>query len=113
MAPDRGRRLKARAPARDGRGWSVFDRGAPRPVSALEIAGPDRLLLRHAACTGGPQERAVGYCLFGEQLGRGNAVTDDWGERAPSLPGLDGTWRFDFPLQSTLLPAGPAGRGGP
>lgn len=112
VAHDAGRRLKARDPARDGRGWSVFDGDAPRPVAAMEVAGADRLLLRHAACSGDPERRAVGYCLFGEQLGRGNAVTDDWSAHAPPLPGLDGGWRFDMPLQATLLPvvAGPRGR---
>ncbi len=105
VAHDRGRALKASRAALDGRGWSVFDEGgARRAVAALEVAGPDRLLLRHAPCTGAPGRRAVGYCLFGQQLGRGNAVTDDWATRGAPPAGLGAAWRFDLPLQATLLP---------
>jgi hypothetical protein len=105
VAHDRGRRLLAAGAARDGRGWSVFDGGARRGVVAMEIVGADRILLRHEACTAGPEAREVGYCLLGEQVGRGNAVTDDWAAQAVPLPhGLDEDWRFDFPLQATLLP---------
>ncbi len=103
-----GRRLKASRAAQDGRGWSILDDGARRRVTGLEVTGPDRLRLRHAACTGPEGRRALGYALLGEQVGRGNAVTDDWGERDPQAPppaGLRrGEWRFDLPLQATLLP---------
>jgi hypothetical protein len=61
-------------------------------------------LIHHEPCIGGPQHRAVGYCLNGEQLGRGNAVTDDWSAHASLPHGLDEDWRFDFPLQATLVP---------
>jgi hypothetical protein len=109
LDPGGGRRLKAGRAAQDGRGWSVLDDGARRRVTGLEIAGPDRLRLRHAACTGPAGQRALGYALFGEQLGRGNAVTDDWGEGdarppPPAPAGLSREWRFDLPLQATLLP---------
>jgi hypothetical protein len=102
---DRGRALKASRAALDGIGWSVSDEGRPRIVKAVELRGADCVVLRHESCAGPPERREVGYCLFGEQLGRGNAVTDDWGARgAPPPRGLDAAWRFDFPLQATLLP---------
>ncbi|MBV1795678.1 hypothetical protein [Siccirubricoccus sp. G192] len=101
---DQGRRLKASRAARDGRGWSVLDQGASRAVTAMELMGTDRILLRHEPCLGGAQRRAIGYCLHGEQVGRGNAVTDDWSAYASLPPGLGADWRFDFPLQATLLP---------
>ena len=105
IAHDRGRALKASRAAMDGRGWSVLDDGRGRAVQAMELRGADRIAPRHEPCTGAPERRAVGYCLFGEQLGRGNAVTDDWSARGTALPrGLDAAWRFDFPLQATLLP---------
>ena len=104
VAHDRGRALKASRAALDGRGWSVFDEGRGRAVGAIELRGGDRVVLRHEACTGAPERREVGYCLFGEQLGRGNAVTDDWSARGAPPRGLDAAWRFDFPLQATLLP---------
>ncbi len=104
VAHDRGRALKASRAALDGRGWSVFDEGRGRAVAAIELRGADRIALRHEACAGAPERREVGYCLHGEQLGRGNAVTDDWGARGQPPRGLDATWRFDFPLQATLLP---------
>ena len=105
VAHDRGRALKASRAALDGRGWSVLDEGRQRAVSAIELRGGDRIVLRHEACAGAPERREIGYCLFGEQVGRGNAVTDDWGARGQPLPrGLDAAWRFDFPLQATLLP---------
>ena len=104
VAHDRGRALKASRAALDGRGWSVFDEGRSRAVGAIELRGADRIALRHEACTGAPERREVGYCLHGEQLGRGNAVTDDWSARGQPPRGLDAAWRFDFPLQATLLP---------
>ena len=104
VAHDRGRALKASRAALDGRGWSVFDEGRGRAVAAIELRGGDRVVLRHEACTGAPERREVGYCLHGEQLGRGNAVTDDWSARGQPPRGLDAAWRFDFPLQATLLP---------
>ena len=70
----------------------------------MELRGADRIALRHEACTGAPERREVGYCLLGEQLGRGNAVSDDWSARGQPPRGLDATWRFDFPLGATLLP---------
>ncbi len=106
VAHDRGRALKANRAASSGRGWAVLDEGRERSVSGIELRGPDRIVLRHEACTGAPTRREIGYCLYGEQLGRGNAVTDDWAERGAPLPrGLDpAAWRIDFPLQATLLP---------
>jgi hypothetical protein len=104
VAHDRGRRLKASGAARDGRGWSVFDRAAKRAVTAMALRGSDQVLIHHEPCIGGSQHRAVGYCLNGEQLGRGNAVTDDWSAHASLPHGLDEDWRFDFPLQATLVP---------
>ena len=104
VAHDRGHALKASLAAADGRGWSVFDQGRSRPVSSVELGGADRIVLRHEGCTGPTERRAVGYCLLGEQLGRGNAITDDWGGLGPPPTGLDAGWRFDFPLQATLLP---------
>jgi GAF domain-containing protein len=101
---DRGRSLKASRGALDGRGWSVLDEGRRRAVTAIELRGGDGIVLRHEPCAGPPERREVGYCLFGEQLGRGNAVTDDWGGRGQPPRGLDAAWRFDFPLQATLLP---------
>jgi hypothetical protein len=101
---DQGRHLKASHAALDGRGWSVLDEGRRRAVAAIELRGSDRIVVRHEPCAGPPERREVGYCLFGEQLGRGNAVTDDWGSRGQPLRGLDAAWRFDFPLQATLLP---------
>ena len=73
----------------DGRGWSVLDGGRSRAVAAMELRGGDRIVLRHEACTGPPDRREVAYCLHGEQLGRGNAVTDDWGARGRPPHGLD------------------------
>jgi hypothetical protein len=104
VSHDQGQRLKASGAARDGRGWSVFDRAAKRAVTAMALRGSDQVLIRHEPCIGGPQHRAVGYCLNGEQLGRGNAVTDDWSAHASLPHGLDEDWRFDFPLQATLVP---------
>lgn len=102
---DRGRALKASRAALDGIGWSVFDDGRPRVVKAIELRGADRVALRHEPCAGPQGRREVGYCLFGEQLGRGNAVTDDWGGTGAILPrGFDAAWRFDLPLQATLRP---------
>ncbi|GAA0580425.1 hypothetical protein GCM10009416_18510 [Craurococcus roseus] len=102
---DRGRALKANRAALDGIGWSAFDEGRPRIVKAIELRGADRIALRHEPCTGPPERREVGYCLLGEQLGRGNAVTDDWSGIGAILPrGFDAAWRFDFPLQATLRP---------
>jgi hypothetical protein len=104
---DRGRALKASRAALDGGlGWSVLDDSRPRVVKAVELRDADRVVLRHEPCAGPPERREVGYCLFGEQVGRGNAVTDDWGARGAPLPrGLDAAaWRFDLPLQATLLP---------
>ena len=103
---DRGRRLKASAAAHDGRGWSIFDRGEQRAVTAMELKTADQILIRHEACTGDLQRRSLGYCLNGEQVGRGNAVTDDWSRHASSIPGLDQEWQIDFPLQASLLPIG-------
>ncbi len=100
---DQGRTLKASLAAQDGRGWSVFDSGIRRTVHGMQIVGVDRILLRHEACTRGPGRREIGYCLLGEQLGRGNAVTDGWSSQA-ALAGLGPEWRFDFPLQGTLIP---------
>jgi hypothetical protein len=68
----------------------------------MQITGPDRLLLHHEAC--GVGRREIGYCLEGEQLGRGNAVMDDWSAHATLPPGLGAEWRLDMPLQATLLP---------
>jgi hypothetical protein len=99
---DGGRRLRASAAAGDGRGWSVFAAGARCAVTAMQITGPDRLLLHHEAC--GVGRREIGYCLEGEQLGRGNAVMDDWSAHATLPPGLGAEWRLDMPLQATLLP---------
>jgi hypothetical protein len=77
-------------------------------VNAIELprgGGGDRIVLRHEPCSGAPGRREVGYCLFGEQVGRGNAVTDDWASHGAPPRGLDpAAWRFDFPLQATLLP---------
>ena len=105
VAHDAGRALKASRAALDGRGWSVLDDGTARKVHAIELRGPDRIAIRHEPCAAPPARRAIGYCLHGEQLGRGNAVTDDWTSRARQSPrGLDAEWLFDFPLQATLLP---------
>jgi hypothetical protein len=107
VAHDRGRALKASRAALDGRGWSVLDDGQPRAVNAIELprGGGDRIVLRHEPCSGAPGRREVGYCLFGEQVGRGNAVSDDWASHGAPPRGLDpAAWRFDFPLQATLLP---------
>jgi hypothetical protein len=105
VAHDGGRALKASRAARDGRGWSVLDGGTPRKVTGIELRGADRIAIRHEPCAAPPDRREVGYCLFGEELGRGNAVTDDWSDRARQPPrGLDAAWLFDFPLQATLLP---------
>ena len=105
MVHDRGRSLKASRAALDGRGWSVLDDGRrSRAVRAIELRGGDRIVLRHDPCSGPPERREIGYCLHGEQLGRGNAVTDDWSARGAPPRGLDAAWRFDFPLQATMLP---------
>jgi hypothetical protein len=89
---------------------SVLDDGTARKVTAIELRGPDRIAIRHEPCAAPPERRAIGYCLHGEQLGGGNAVTDDWSSRARQPPrGLDAEWLFDFPLQSTLLPVAVGG----
>lgn len=111
VAHDRGRALRGNAAALDGRGWTVLEGEAARRVTGVALQGADRLLLRHEPCTAGAT-RVVGYCLLGQQLGRGNAITDDWatGLGAPGLPpGLGAEWRFDLPLQATLLPVPVAG----
>ena len=104
VAHDRGRALRASRAALDGRGWCLLDEGRTRAVGGIELRGPDRIALRHEARTGAAERCEVGYCLFGEQLGRGNAVTDDWASRGAPPRGLDAAGRFDFPLQATQLP---------
>jgi hypothetical protein len=106
---DQGQDLKVSLAAQDGRGWSVFDSGIRRTVHGMQIVGVDRILLRHEACTRSPGRREIGYCLFGEQLGRGHAVTDSWSSQA-ALAGLGPAWRFDFPLQGTLVPIAASSR---
>ena len=76
--------------------------GVSEPI--ISPVGSDRILIRHEACSPGPHAREVGYCLLGEQVGRGNAITDDWSAQARPPPGLDHAWCFDFPLQATLVP---------
>jgi len=101
IALDRGANIKVNGLAQDGRGWSVTTLGETRAVHSVHRAGPTRLLLRHQIA--GPR-RTIGYCLYGERLGRGNAITDDWGAMGEMPEGMAPAWRFDMPLQPTLRP---------
>jgi hypothetical protein len=101
IAMDRGTTIKVNGKAHDGRGWSVTTLGETRAVHSVHRAGPTRLLLRHQIA--GPR-RTIAYCLFGERLGRGNAITDDWGSMGEMPDGMAPDWRFDMPLQPTLRP---------
>ena len=101
LAMDRGTTIKVNGLAQDGRGWTVTTLDETRAVHSVHRAGPTRLLLRHQIA--GPR-RTVGYCLYGERLGRGNAITDDWGSIGEMPDGMAPDWRFDMPLQPTLRP---------
>jgi len=101
VALDRGRSLVLNGSAGDGRGWSVTALGEPRQVHSIQRSGPARLLLRHQVAA---PRRTIGYCLFGERLGAGNGITDDWGRNGELPPGLGPDWLIDLPLQATLKP---------
>lgn len=96
-------RLAAEDAALDGRGWSVRDGGgAERRVTGIALRGADRILVRHEPCRG---PRSLGYCLLGEQLGRGHAVREEGAAaRMPLPPRLGPEWRMELPLRATLLP---------
>lgn len=113
---DRGGALRFRGGDKgaDGRGWSVSDNGADRPVSAAAVIAWNKVRITHAACSGPAAARSVGYCLNGERLGRDGALYDD----ASSLPapaGLGGDFAMDMPLAGTFLPvaASATAEGGP
>jgi hypothetical protein len=107
VAHDKGTALRLGTSAGDGRGWIVHDGNAERAVTAVTPVGQSQLRLAHAACSGTLAERAVSYCLYGQELGGGRGIYDNWS--AQPLPAgwpttLDASWRIDFPLRGTLTP---------
>lgn len=105
---DRGTRLRlGSAGAGDGRGWVVHDGGADRAVFGVQVVGSSQLRLSHEVCVQPVTQRAVSYCLYGQELGRDGGIYDNFSERPlpPEWPSsLGSEWVFDWPLRGFLAP---------
>lgn len=107
VAHDKGTALRLGTGAGDGRGWVIHDNTVDRSVTGATLVGSSQIRLSHAGCTGTVAQRRVSYCLYGQELGRGSGIYDNWSTRpAPSgwPAGLSAQWRIDFPLRGSLVP---------
>lgn len=107
IAHDKGNALSLGSGAGDGRGWVMHDNTTDRAVTAAAIVGNNQVRLTHVACTGAVGDRKVSYCLYGQEIGRGSAIYDNFAARPDPVgwpAGLDGAWKFNFPVRGTLVP---------
>jgi hypothetical protein len=105
-AHDRGTTLRLGGSAGDGRGWQIWDDVTGRAVTAVAVVNATQLRLTHAACTGTAAQRKVSYCLYGQELGQGNGIYDNFSSRPNPTgwpAGFGSEWKFDWPLRGSLV----------
>lgn len=102
--------------AANGAGFAVMDGGSvAAPGTMITAQAAARLDATHISVTLGqpitnPSAQVLFFYPYGStQIGRGNAVTDNWSDQAPPLNwniagDLGGAWSANYPLQATTYP---------
>lgn len=113
---DAGSDLKLPLQAQLGQGFALMNGGSPDTPGAIILPSactrldPTHLILSFGQSLEGPASQYALYYPYGSnQIGRGNAVTDNYSDLTPP-PGWDiagdlgGAWTLDFPLAATSSP---------